>query len=189
VRPFGIELAEEGIEALLAGVAIAALCATFIPYSPGTAKIVDMLIGDPRSTMRFLGLFLCGATFYVCRDLLRYRNNSAIIAAILLVAAMFNHVTEEFAVPILGGYLVFWFAFLPATPRLNRINSSRDISYGLYLYAWPIQNLLLRYVADISPYAVMIVTTVLSGGLAFLSWRYVEKPSLSLKDRTVLVTA
>ena len=86
----------------------------------------------------------------------------------------------------LGGYLIFWFAFLKGTPRLNCINNETDLSYGTYLYAWPIQSLLIKFIPGITPLSVVILTTFSTAALAYLSWRLIEKPSLSL--RPVLAT-
>jgi len=82
--------------------------------------------------------------------------------------------------------LIFWFAFLKGTPRLNCINNETDLSYGTYLYAWPIQSLLIKFIPGITPLSVVIRTTFSSAALAYLSWRLIEKPSLSL--RPVLAT-
>jgi peptidoglycan/LPS O-acetylase OafA/YrhL len=83
--------------------------------------------------------------------------------------------------PVVGGYLIFWFAFLKETPRLNRINVGRDLSYGIYLYAWPVQSLLIYFVLGISPIAVMALATIATSTLALLSWHLIEKPMLALK--------
>jgi hypothetical protein len=77
------------------------------------------LVDDPRDTIRFASIFFCGTAYYVFRDTIRYNNSLAIIAAIMLIGLLFNRTTEELAMPILGGYLIFWLAFLPATSASN----------------------------------------------------------------------
>jgi peptidoglycan/LPS O-acetylase OafA/YrhL len=148
----------------------------------GTFTLPSNFAGTPNDVVRFASLFLCGTAFYLFRDIIPYRSYLAAIAAVALVASLFNHATEELAVRTLGGYLIFWFAFLKNTPRLNRINNKTDISYGIYLYAWPIQSLLIKFVPGITPLPVMILTTVSAAALAYVSWRLIEKPSLSLRS-------
>jgi peptidoglycan/LPS O-acetylase OafA/YrhL len=70
---------------------------------------------------------------------------------------------------------------LPNTPTCNRINNRTDISYGVYLYAWPIQILLIWYFAPISPWLVMLVATIGACLCGYASWILIEKPFLTLK--------
>jgi peptidoglycan/LPS O-acetylase OafA/YrhL len=158
------------------------LASAFLYFGYGFFTLPSNFAGSPNDVIRFAALFLCGTAFYLFRDSIPYRTDVAVVAAIALIASLFSHVTEELAVKTLGGYLIFWFAFLKNTPRLNRINNETDISYGIYLYAWPIQNLLIKFVPGITPLPVMILTTFLAAGLAYLSWRLIEKPSLSLRS-------
>ena len=64
-----------------------------------------------------------------------------------------------------------------------RLTARHDLSYGLYLYGWPVQQLLLP-LADWPPLAHAAAATVPALGLAALSWFLVERPALSLKRRT-----
>jgi peptidoglycan/LPS O-acetylase OafA/YrhL len=158
------------------------LVSAFFHIGNSAFKLPPNFAGTPNDAVRFASLFLCGTAFYVFRDAIPYRNDLAGIAATALFAFLFNHATEELAMRTLGGYLIFWFAFLKRTPRLNRINNKTDISYGTYLYAWPIQSLLIKFVPGITPLPIVILTTIFAASLAYFSWRLIEKPSLSLKS-------
>ena len=65
----------------------------------------------------------------------------------------------------------------------SRLLGTTDISYGLYIYHMPIVNLALvnGIVGTLGVVASLILTT----GLAGLSWRFVERPALSLKRYSV----
>lgn len=141
------------------------------------------IIKGPIEMLKFVATFFAGSAFYVWRDRLSYRNDVAAFAAIALCALMFSRLFVDIAVAVLGGYLVFWFAVLPHTPRLNAINNETDISYGVYLYAWSIQNLLIWYLAPISPLLVMLLATIGACMCGYGSWLFVEKPFLALKPR------
>ena len=91
------------------------------------------------------------------------------------------------AVAILGGYLLFWFAFNVNAPRLSRVGLNVDISYGVYLYAWPVQKLLIWSNPAISPWLVFGEATTIASIIAFGSWWMVEKPFLDLKRRLTSV--
>jgi peptidoglycan/LPS O-acetylase OafA/YrhL len=139
-------------------------------------------IGNFHEAMRLAALFLTGACYFLYRERISYTAGLAAIAAIGLSIALFNRSTAGPAIGILGGYLIFWFAFLPNTPLLNEINSKIDLSYGIYLYAWPVQMLLIRYVEGITPGLIILFTVFIAGLLAYLSWTFVEQPFLSRKS-------
>jgi peptidoglycan/LPS O-acetylase OafA/YrhL len=81
------------------------------------------------------------------------------------------------------------FAYLAVTlgatslPVVTRLTNRADISYGLYLYSFPIQQAAIaKYgtTLDHAIYATILAATF-AILLATLSWFYVEKPALSLK--------
>lgn len=137
------------------------------------------------SLIHFTALFCCGSAFYRLRDRIPYRPGVAAAVAALLAALMFHRVFSEMAFAILGGYLIFWFALHVPTRYLSRVGRETDISYGVYLYAWPIQNLIIYNYRDISPWLLFALSTALAGVCGFISWTLVEKPMMNLKDRLV----
>lgn len=138
-------------------------------------------IGQPDTNMRFAAIFGSGALFYLYRDRMRYDGRLAILAGTGLIALMFSPDWAEAAVAILGSYILFWFAFNVRSRALAGIGRKVDLSYGVYLYAWPVQKLLIWLNSGISPWLVSIATAAIAGLLAFGSWWLVEKPFLNLK--------
>jgi peptidoglycan/LPS O-acetylase OafA/YrhL len=143
-------------------------------------------LGDPNFSLRFTGVFGCGALFYLYRDRIRYDWRPATLAVFGLIALMFSRHLAEAALAILGGYLLFWFAFKVRSTALAAVGYKADISYGVYLYAWPVQKLLIWLYPGISPWLVFIETTAIASILALGSWWLVEKPFLSLKAAIVV---
>lgn len=79
-------------------------------------------------------------------------------------------------------YLVL---LLGSNPRLARIGSRRDLSYGLYVYTWPVQVLLLLAGAATWPVlAYLLASLVLALCFAWASWTFVESPALAYKSWT-----
>lgn len=65
-----------------------------------------------------------------------------------------------------------------------RIGSVNDISYGIYIYAWPVAMLLAQVGAASAGIWPFVVATVLATvPLAAASWVVVERPALRLKHR------
>jgi peptidoglycan/LPS O-acetylase OafA/YrhL len=82
--------------------------------------------------------------------------------------------------------LVFAVAFSWRTLSA-RILHGNDLSYGLYLYHMLVLNAFVATGISRSPYATPLLF-VIAFGLAYLSWRLVERPALQLKRRTSAMT-
>ncbi len=61
---------------------------------------------------------------------------------------------------------------LPARPL------SLDLSYGIYIYGWPVAQLIVHLAGPISPLALAVASLVAVLPLAWLSWTLVEAPAL-----------
>jgi peptidoglycan/LPS O-acetylase OafA/YrhL len=66
---------------------------------------------------------------------------------------------------------------------LARATRKTDLSYGTYIYGWPVMQLLLSLDPDLGQAELFLLTLVLLIPLAYLSWRLVERPALSFKRR------
>ena len=78
-------------------------------------------------------------------------------------------------------YMIVSFGRL-SLPGLRRISRFGDYSYGLYLYAFPMQQLVLFLWPDMQTPLLFCVLVTLPP--AILSWHLVEKPALRLKPRS-----
>ena len=66
--------------------------------------------------------------------------------------------------------------------RLPRLARYGDVSYGLYIYAFPIQQITARLLGQHGGWATSVmVATPAALMCAFASWRFIEQPALRLK--------
>lgn len=94
---------------------------------------------------------------------------------------MYGGFRECFA--ICGSYLIFYFAYHPQI-KLWSFAKYGDLSYGVYVYAFPIQQLVvLNYGASITPVENFLYSYPFILILAFMSWHLVESPALKFKKR------
>lgn len=153
--------------------------ATFHMATPPPYRLGDLrglIHGDPRADFRLASVFLVGTCFYLYRDRLKFTPHKIAGAAVMLVVGLLWLPAARTAVAILGGYLIF--AAARTTGPLSRINNENDISYGVYLYAFPITKLILWWWPAIPVVALGLTTFALSCAFGWISWIVIEKPAL-----------
>lgn len=138
-------------------------------------------LGSLSEMIRLTFVFCCGGAFRLFADRIAYTRRGATRAALLLLPLMFSRPLAEPAFAILGGYLIFWFAFAVRPTALSRATAQVDPSYGLYLYAWPVQNLLVARIPGISPWTVAALALAAAIPLGLLSWYLIERPMLRFR--------
>lgn len=168
--------------ALTAGVIALQLAAVLTPVGRALAHLpgpVLALFGDPASMLRLLAAFMVGTCFWLLQP--RLSGRAAAVCAILALGALFVPTLADVGLITAGAYAMFWVALELPSKFLRTLNAKDDISYGVYLYAWPIGALLIWYWRSIPPGLLMLLTFAAAAACGWLSWRYVEKPSLALK--------
>lgn len=139
-------------------------------------------IGRPDMFMQFLMFFCAGMVFYVFRDAIPRNRNWLLVSVIMLISSMFFYEGLLFTLPVFGSYALFHFSFARSYSLIG-LAKWGDFSYGIYLFAWPIQQLLLHYFERYIDIPLFLILSV-SGSLvfAFVSWHYVESRALRYKD-------
>ncbi len=96
---------------------------------------------------------------------------------------MFSRHFAEPALLLLGGYVLFWVCFKVRWQPLLTINARQDISYGTYLYAWPIGIVMVWYWRTIPAPVLILLVTIGAMLLGTASWYAVERPALRWKPK------
>jgi peptidoglycan/LPS O-acetylase OafA/YrhL len=139
-----------------------------------TGALTDVT-GIATLDIRFLGVFGVGALFYLFREKIPLNIYLAGAFVVPLVAGLFFQRTAEGALAI--------FAFKARAFRAGELAARNDISYGVYLYAWPIQILMVWYDPAINPWLVSVVAIIGACMAGFASWHLIEKPILNWAHR------
>ena len=131
---------------------------------------------------RFFLAFALGVAAYDWRARLPLRFDllAGLTLAAFAIQALVPDLAEA-AFVALAAYGALVFGSLPARGPAA-LAARHDLSYGLYLYGWPVQQLILPH-ADWHPLAHAGAATAIALMFAGLSWFLVEKPALTLKRR------
>jgi len=141
------------------------------------------LLGNPTRWLRLAAYFLAGTVFFLYRDRIPYSKTLAWLAFGITFLAGIHGVWFDPALALGGSYALLFIAF---QPRLKLQNFARhgDFSYGVYLYAFPIQQMLVQQFGKaLTPPRLFCLALPLTLLFAAGSWHLIEKPCLRLKSR------
>jgi peptidoglycan/LPS O-acetylase OafA/YrhL len=129
---------------------------------------------------RFFG---AGMLVYLLRDRVPLNRSAAWACALCaVVATVTPFFTEAWA--IFGSYLIIYFGY--NAPRAFRDLTGRgDISYGTYIYAFPVQQIMVPFCMTTPlPWLTNIALSLpVTFGLAIMSWILIERPAINLGHR------
>ncbi|AIF46704.1 acyltransferase family protein [Dyella japonica] len=155
----------------LATVFIAALVAWGV-MRPASIPLVPLADFVPLA-----GYFALGAFCFLNRAWVYVGWPVALVTGILAWLAH-GSVVYPFAMALALASFVFAFAYNTRCDRFNRLG---DYSYGLYLWGFPIQQVVAQHVPGASGLANAAFAWPLAMVMAIFSWHMVEKPALGLK--------
>ena len=125
----------------------------------------------------FAACFFGGSLFYRYRDRIPQHRLVAITSVALLAGSSLLPGRWSLALaPVFMIYPLLLLASLRAGSRLRV-----DYSYGVYLYAFPIQQVVGTLVPNLQPLPLAVVAFPITLLIAALSWHVVEEPCLRLK--------
>jgi peptidoglycan/LPS O-acetylase OafA/YrhL len=127
-----------------------------------------------------LAFFAVGMILYKLRATWVFDGRIAGLAFLGLVLSVPLH--EFIALfPLFGCYLALWLALNPYLPVIPAARFG-DLSYGLYIYGWPVEEGVIWALGGRAPWwQVFALALPAATTLAFLSWHLIERPALQLK--------
>jgi peptidoglycan/LPS O-acetylase OafA/YrhL len=178
-----------------AGLGLAGLAGLFAPRWRGWATLIVALfvalifIEEPMSDDRayssleniryFSVFFFTGVLAYLVRD----RLVLSFWLLLPLAAAFYfarGTVVFEVVTALFLAYGTLWASTLSFGP-LRAFCNRFDLSFGIYIYAGPVQQMLLDFHPGMQPVAIAVVAFIITLPLALLSWVLIEHPALKLR--------
>lgn len=138
---------------------------------------VPMLVVNPEHA-RFAALFVLGSFCYIQRERIPLGHGWMLVLALL---AYLTHGSEFFVYTsaLAEAYFCFWFAYCIPWYGFNRFG---DYSYGIYLWGFPCQQLVVMWLGNPRPSQITLYALPLALIIAIVSWHFLEQPALRLKD-------
>lgn len=154
---------------------LAVALAAVVSYPAFAVQTIPQMIG------RFAVVFLAGMLIYQFREVLPARWSLVVLCAIIVLTSALLMVNYRVVAAIPLAYAVIVSGSLIRNARLRLRN---DLSYGVYIYGWPMQQLLVICgLGFLNPFAFAVVAGAATLVLAAGSWFLVEKRAMELKTR------
>ncbi len=153
----------------LVSVAIHAKIGWFLPYVGNS--------GDFQLLIFMLPYFLGGAIIFQLRDRLPMRWEYAFVSLILALVCIYGSdgFGKQAASPFMA-YLILWLGAVLPSPKLIQVH---DISYGVYIFHFPVLQLLILFgVHTMGFWFLLMVSTLITVILATASWLGVERATM-----------
>ncbi len=148
----------------------------------------DLFNALPFLQVRIGGYVIYGSFFglgclsYLYKDKIIIDNRLSLfllIFSIPLIVYKYNFFFDNFILP----YLILALAFADLS-RIKHFFPKGDYSYGIYIYAYPVQQILVQYFGTYLNEYTMIISSILCSFVpAYYSWHWVEKRALKYKYR------
>ena len=142
----------------------------------------DTILGGDENEAYLVGCFAAGALYFHSMRWHHQLRKAFPVVAVVWLLCQFRESTLPVAIPLLFSVFLLQIGlsrhigrWLPKPPV--------DISYGSYLYAWPIQKLLILWIPTIGLFLHTVASSVLAMCGGWLSWTFVESRFMKLKAR------
>ena len=132
---------------------------------------------------RFLTYFLVGMCAWLWRDKIVLSKWIALICFVVMMGSSRFHPWFSLTLPFTLGYMLLWLGYGHKIAWLNWTEKT-DLSYGTYLYAWPVQQVVAMHPSLRDPWMNFLIAAPATLVLAYLSWTLVEKRFLAMKGLT-----
>jgi peptidoglycan/LPS O-acetylase OafA/YrhL len=141
------------------------------------------LIGSAHA-FRLSFMFFSGASFFVLRERIVLSGSTFSLFALAWGLAAFNQNAFFVVYVATLAYILIYLAYVPAG-CIRSYNKLGDYSYGVYIYAFPVQQSTAALIPGVSVSSMVMISSVVTLAFAVLSWHLLEKHALKLKGRYV----
>ncbi|EPD78806.1 acyltransferase [Atopobium sp. oral taxon 199] len=149
---------------ILASVPVVALIVLYVwKFSPQQLSVVRAVV-----------LFYIGVAFWVFRDKIRIHTAAGIVATAAFCVLLYAKL-DVLATMLLFPYVCFWLGY-GTGGRFSNFGKKFELSYGIYLWAFPIQQTLVQLFPTWPIYGNAVCAALLAICGAFLNYAVIVRP-------------
>lgn len=135
-----------------------------------------------RKIFELSAYFLGGSAIYICRKHIILNKYLALGALLLLALTLHVDIHKEIknlAIVLLLPYIIISLSYIKSF--LNRFAQYGDFSYGIYIFGFPIQQIVIQAFPSSGSLANFLFSFLISLVMAYFSWHLIENKFLKYK--------
>lgn len=134
--------------------------------------------------IEYATFFFSGSCLYLFREFWQVRKRKLIGLAVAVALCYIAWSTGHLLISafLLTPYLVIAFG-TASFPVFHRFGRFGDLSYGVYIYAFPVQQTVIWLTPSLDIYQHFVIAIPLTLACAWLSWHLIEKTALNFKPK------
>jgi peptidoglycan/LPS O-acetylase OafA/YrhL len=136
--------------------------------------------------VRLFSMFFVGAMFFIWRDKIYLSTKWILFFLTLLFVSSINKDIFFVIYCLTLPFLVFYASYVPSG-RIRKFNNYGDYSYGMYIYAFPVQQSIAEILPNVTVPTMIVTSFLATLILSMLSWHIVEKRFLKMKESHVYI--
>lgn len=140
----------------------------------------------PVIFVRLFSMFFIGAAFYAYRESVLLSSRLFFVLLTLLMVSTISKDVFFIFYSLFLPYLIFYVVYVPSG-GVRKFNSIGDYSYGLYIYAFPVQQSIAALIPGVTVATMIAYSFSITFILSILSWHLIEKRFLKMKESYVFI--
>ena len=140
----------------------------------------------PADYVRLFSMFFIGAVFFIWRDKINLSAKWIKFGLPLLLMSAINKDLFFICYCSVLPFLIFYLAYVPSG-EIRKFNRIGDYSYGIYIYAFPVQQSMAKLISNIPVPTMMVTSFMVTLFLSVLSWHLIEKRFIRMKESYVYI--
>jgi peptidoglycan/LPS O-acetylase OafA/YrhL len=157
---------------------------SYFLFTTNPIRQVPILHLSLTEMIEFSIFFMGGTILNLFRDKIYYRFSYFLFMVIIWFGLGFVGITNSITIKVLSfialPYIVIYLANLKG--KINDFGKFGDFSYGIYIYAYPIQQTVIYFVGtNISITKLFIISSLFVLPISILSWHFIEKRAMKYK--------
>ena len=145
-------------------------------------SILSFELGEKSKVANLIYMFFAGGSYYVLSRRIELSIRLLVISLSCLLASFaINNLYYEACLLFLP-YIVICVAYIPDIKLIKKYNIFGDYSYGIYIYSFPLQQLILWMNPGVSLIEFLFYSVNAAVVVSIFSWELVEKRAMSKKD-------
>lgn len=146
-------------------------------------KILSVRLPMLETMIRPVGLFFVGMLGFIFRDKIKISLRGCVITILFVIISLMLGIFS-YTIFVLLPYILFYFGYATKT-KYEHFAKHGEISYGVYLCAWPIQQIVCeKFGGTMNPFLNFIFATVLAILGGWILYKIIEEPLNKYFKRT-----